>query len=530
MKKATLFLLVTILLLTCSNQPVLSESQEKYQEEVTFKVASGSVNESVDYNADELSMHFREKFNFKWDIIALPNENVEEKIRIWINAGDMPDIVIGDTYRNGEMMNYIDQGLLYRFPDDWKERWPNAAKAFDLTSLGDAVAQQAGGTYIFPRAIFANNYPAKKIVPHYLVYLRKDWAEAIGFPIKDAYKASELLEYARLIKEKDPGNVGSRLVPIACQPLFLTYLFTLSNSTYSGGADTSNEFYRDLAGNYQWGPASEDTLTGLKLYKEAYDEGLLHPEFYAYTGQEAQEDFYIAGIAGMTVIQGMASYMALTENYLRENLQLEYSDVVHTAAVLGEDGLYHAPELINYAGFLMFNPKIREEVFERYLDLMDYAATDEGQMLIRMGFENIDWNYDENGELVSHYSDGDSARKKYSSIYPIYHRIVIMSDDFTLINPAYKQEHRDRVSEMYVLKNKLADDESIAAVDWNVTLHSSEAMSRISINYSEEYATVVLNSGDIESNWSNWVKSYDYLINPVLKELNDIVSQMQKAQ
>ena len=513
MKKLLAVLLTLCMLLSCVS--ALAESTH-----YTYQQATTSVNESVDYNGDALSKYFEDKFNFDWDIISLTNENAEENVRIWINAMNLPDVTINNTYRNGEMMNYIQQGLLYRFPDDWKERWPNAAKAFELTSLGDAVAEQAGGTYIFPRAIFANNYPAEKIVTHMSVYLRKDWAEAVGFPIKDAYKTSELMEFARLLKEKDPGNVGSRLIPIAVQPLWAPYLFTLANSTYSGGADTDLTFYKDDEGKYQWGPASEDTLTGLKLYRQAYEEGLLAPEFYTYTNTEANEDFYIAGVAGMTIMQGMASFMQLTDSYVTENLGLNYDDAVHVAVVLGEDGKYHAPELINYSGYIMFNPKMEQAKFERYMDLMDYAATEEGQMIIRMGFQGEDWDWGENGEIISHYEEGQSARSKYPSIYPVYHRLVIMSDDFTLINPNYAQKYRDRVAQLYITKNEFGDDVSIAPVDWNVMLHSSEAMNRISVAYGEEYATIILQDGDVEQNWKDWVASYDYLIAPVLEELN----------
>lgn len=517
MKKLLALVLAAMMLLGCCG--AFAETKT-YDEHLVFTVASTNINESTDYNGDELSKYFEDMFNFEWDVISLPSENTEEKIRIWINGGNMPDVVIGNSYNNGEMMNYIEQGLLYRFPDDWKERWPNAAAAFELTSLGDAIAEQAGGTYIFPRPIFANNYPAEKIVPHYLVYLRKDWAEAVGFELKDAYTTTELMEYARLIKEQDPGQIGDRLVPMAVRPAFNCYLFTMPNNAYSGGADTSCQFYLDENGTYQWGPASENTLTGLKLYKQAYEEGLLNPEFYAYTGTEAEEDFYIAGIAGMSVYMGMASYLDLTANYVRDNLGAEYDDVVHTATILGEDGAYRAPELINYAGYIMFSPSIKEETFNRYMDLLDYAATDYGQLVIRMGFEGTDWDMDENGNLISHYEEGMSARSKYASIYPIYHRLVIMSDDFTLINPAYRQEFRDRIKEMYVLKNDRATDTSIAPVDWNVQLHSSDAMSRLSIDYGNEYATLILADGDIETNWRNWVSSYAYLVDPILEELN----------
>lgn len=517
-KLATLLLALLMVIMLAS--AALAEADPAYEEHYVFTIASQAINESTDYNADALTQHFEEKFNYEWDIISLPNENAEEKIRIWINANNMPDIVIGGTYQNGEMMNYINQGLLYRFPDDWKERWPNVAKAFELTSLGDAIAENAGGTYILPRPIFANNYPAEKIVPHYLAYMRKDWAEMVGFELKDAYTTSELLEYARLIKEKDPGNIGDRLVPIAIRPGFNCYAFVLPNNAYAGGSDTTCQFYLDENGKYQWGPASEDTLIGLKLFKQAYDEGLLNPEFYAYIGSEAEEDFYIAGVAGLSVYPGMASYFDLTANYLADNLSGNFADMVHTATILGEDGYYRAPELINYAGYMMFNPNIDEDKFNRFMDLLDYAATDEGQLTIRMGFEGIDWDWDEEGNIISHYAEGESARSKYASIYPIYHRLVIMSDDFTLINPAYKKEYRDRIVQMYKLKNEYASDTSIAPIDWNTQLHSSDAMSRISIDWGTEYATLILADGDLETNWRNWVKSYEYLINPVLEELN----------
>ena len=520
MKKLLSILLAAALMLGCA-----SGALADYDSHITFQVASYNVNESVDYNGDELSKHFEDKFNFDWDMISLSNENGIENIRMWINGSNMPDVVIANQYNNGEMMSYFADGLIYRWPDDWKQRWPNAAKAFELTRIGDAVAEKAGGTYIFPRAIFANNYPAEKIVTHMSVYLRKDWAEAVGFPIKDAYKTSELMEFARLLKEKDPGNVGERLIPIAVQPLWANYLFTLPNSSYSGGSDTPNEFFIGEDGKYHWGPGSEETLAGLKLYRQAIDEGLLAPEFYNYTGTQSNEDFYIAGIAGMTVMQGMASFMALTANYFKDNLGLNYDDVVHVAAVLGEDGKYHGTELVNYSGYVMFKPDISQEEYERYMDLIDYAATDDAQLLIRMGFEGVDWKRDENGEIVSLYEEGQSARSKYASIYPVYHRLVIMSDDFTLINPAYKKEYRDRVAQLYIAKNEYGDEKSIAPVDWTVLMHSSDAMSRIGFNYPEEYATIVLQDSDVEKNWREWVQTNSYLIDPVLEELNELIAK-----
>ena len=103
--------------------------------------------------------------------------------------------------------------------------------------------------------------------------MRKDWAEAVDFPIKSTYKISEVLEFAKKIKESDPGNLGDKLIPIAQAPSNAVRLFVGSNSTYYNG------FYKDKDGTYKWGATSQETLEGLKMYAEAYQSGLLDPNF-----------------------------------------------------------------------------------------------------------------------------------------------------------------------------------------------------------------------------------------------------------
>lgn len=490
------------------------EGEKEYSEHLVISLASVQVNESVDYNnGDEFTKWWTEKFNFEWDVIGLSWDVWAERLRVWINSGDMPDVATWD-YNHGEAMNYIEQGLLYRLPDDWKERWPNVARAYEDSQLGPALEEMVGGTYILPKPIFSTVKPTEKVVPHVTVYLRKDWAEAVGFELKDYYTVTELLEYARLIKEQDPGNVGAALVPIAARPEMALNIFIKSNSTYAEGG-----FYKDADGNYQWGPANEDTLTGLQLYQQAFQEGLISPEFYAYTGTDDNAQFYVTGVAGATMMQGMAGAMTQCETSMRDNLGLEYDDVVHTCFIIGEDGKYHSPEQINYWTTVIFSPDISQEKFERYMDMMDFAASEENNVFLRMGFEGVDWKYDENGEIVSLLGD-TVASEKYPSVYPCYDAMYILADEFQLINPSYKKEFRDRVVKLYEEKYALGDETTIPSIDWDVQLHSSDAKNKLSYNWINEYAELVLEEGDLETNWRNWVEEQQYLINPVIDELN----------
>jgi putative aldouronate transport system substrate-binding protein len=57
-------------------------------------------------------------------------------------------------------------------------------------------------------------------------------------------------------------------------------------------------------------------------------------------------------------------------------------------------------------------------------------------------------------------------------------------------------------------------------IDWTTQLHSSRALNAASMNYSNEYANIILKAGDIEANWRAWVREKMVIVQPVLDELN----------
>jgi putative aldouronate transport system substrate-binding protein len=74
---------------------------------------------------------------------------------------------------------------------------------------------------------------------------------------------------------------------------------------------------------------------------------------------------------------------------------------------------------------------------------------------------------------------------------------------------------------MYVLRAQNSTGKTFPSEpDWNVVLHSSRALNLASMSMADEYAALVIKSGDIEANWRNWVNEKMVLIRPVLDELN----------
>ena len=74
---------------------------------------------------------WQDKFNVTIDWRLLPTMDGAstgiERLRIWINSGDMPDVAHW-AFNCGELAYTTLPVTLSIVSDDWKERWPNVAK------------------------------------------------------------------------------------------------------------------------------------------------------------------------------------------------------------------------------------------------------------------------------------------------------------------------------------------------------------------------------------------------------------------
>lgn len=509
-------LLAAAMLVSAFAVPALSEDgrAQKY----TYTWCTPGAPDGTDYTAgDAYAKFFTDQYNIEWDKINTTFDNHTERLRIWINSGDMPDLVNEWNFNFSELKSYAEQELVGRFPDDWKERWPNLASAYARTGVGEELEERLGGTYALPHPIFAEHQPIDPLVWHYVAYMRKDWMEACGIEIKDSYTVEELLDIARAIEEKDPGQVGANLKVINTHVAYMAYL--IPYALYEG-AWPDGVFFRDADGTVQWGPAQPEMLQALKVYQQAYREGLINPEFYTLKTNEGAEDFYTTGNTAITVECGMAVFMDRYRGYMEANLGLNYDDVVHTAVITGMDGKYHSAELANFANALLVSPQLVADTprFERLMDFLDYMCTDDAQLVQRLGLEGIDWKRAEDGEIE--VLTPGVVREKYATAQRCWSNVYVLSDDFGIINPTYPQIYRDRVKTLYEIKHELGAG-TVLDADWDLRFYSSPSRDRVSFIYPDEYAALILKEGDLEENWNAWVKeAMNTYIQPVLDEMN----------
>jgi len=490
-------------------------------EKVKMTYATVQAREGYDYNkGDPFAKWWSDKFNYELDVTPLNWDNWSSNLRTWIYANDMPQVAVYN-YNHADAAAFVEQGLVYRFPDDWKKRWPNVAKVYDKTTLGPYIEKIFGGTYFIPRARYDFNLPGDPLPNHWSVYIRKDWAKAVGFPIKTTYTINEILDLCRQLKAKDPGKVGSKLVPLALAPQQASRFFLQSSSTYY---DT---FYKDKDGKYKWGAAAPDTLAGLKLWYEAFSTGLLDREFYLQKTDDDRDKFEVSAVAGVYMGQLPTKEVTARRKAFATNTGLNADDCVHFATVLGNDGYFHERDLINFWGTICFSPKVPKAVFERWMDVMDYASTEEGFAITVLGLKDVDWKKNADGSYASLLPagvnlTGEPGQSKYPSMGYILGSVILW-DDFAFNDPNDPKKYRDESWTLLTERNKYSTPDTFAKVDWTVYTYDSPARRRVNYEYYKEFTNIVTsatNANDLVTKYNAWINSQNGIIQPVLDELN----------
>lgn len=480
--------------------------------------------DTIDYLAgDFMTIWWQDHFNIEWDLISLPGSGADERARTLINSGDMPDILDWTNYDLNEIASYIDQGQFKELPSDWKERWPNLARTQEYVPIAEAFAERVGGYYTLFRTTYYNNYPGDVITDHNTIYIRKDWAEAVGFELKDTYSTDEIIEFARLVKEQDPGKLGNRLIPIITSTDYLRHSFLGANY------EVYDNIYKGDDGRYRWGFADNETLELLKTIKDAYSEGLIAPEFYTYEQDDAKNTFAMTGTCGALFAAGSSGTISNIAEPLEGfdiNDPPEEFEKLHIAALIGNDGYYHGDEIMNYWGATYFSADIDDEVMERYLDMMEFHCSVEWQN--RYGFRYIDWDYDENGEPYIIEYDPET-KVQVSTSWPLYDLIAVAGDDSTLNPDTISKGNKYYVPytlAVYENKIKCIGEGTINPIDIDaLSLSSPKQAAMTNVNLNNIIANLIVSDGDIEAEWRAAIDENAYIVDPAVDELNELFGE-----
>ncbi len=505
MKKALSVLLILMMVLV--SLPAMAEYDKHINFSATY-VDRGST------KVDAMYEFFCNQFNVDIEMIPIAWSALNDTNSVMIMGGTMYDWMM-ITWDYNTFLSYVDQELIKPLPENFEETYPNIARAFTASGVGDYLYVD-GRAYGTPMPIFfnfsSNDYALQMLSGFY----RVDWAKELGFEFGDSVTITEFEAYLKACVENDMAGNG--------QTIGLTCHHSSAASVYLSLTNEAYGTFVDADGEYVWGPTMEGTVEGIQRMKAAYNAGLIDPDYYSLDSFEAQNKL-AAGLAAAGFNTGTAAnYRIILDAATAAGIE-NAEEVIKPIVITDDEGVWRGPEVKNFWCINIFRPDLDDETYTRMLEMIDYLYSAEAEEVINMGIKGVDWDVDADGYYVSHLpAEFSNIRQKYPSGW-FWRDATICLDEFDLVNPTYSKTLIDTINAMYNYRYQSAEKNGYLALDNHVAYQSSEARSNYSVNIDSEVTRIVCDSDikmeDVGAEWAKFIKTYEGMWKPVVDDLNN---------
>lgn len=500
-----------------------ASGDKRFEKRITFSATSLDLSDDGNYMNDAIYKGFDEKFNFEYKLIPIAWDNWIERDRIWINSGDMPDMMFWD-FNIKDYWSYAKQGLIKPLPDDYEAKYPNLAKAMSKSGLADYLKSQdpEGKIYMVPNVIYYTpvTETTDLVLDPKVVFYRKDWAKKVGIEVGDTLTAEQLAALAdAFVKQNPGGNPAGKTVGISSPPYNL----------YSAFVQTYNDYYSQfhkVGSEYVWGAFEDATLEGIKNFDKYFKQGVIDPDYYTFKGKEHYDKFN-AGLTGI-IIDGAsaANVNERLQAFLKSNPDISADEAIGLATVVGADGKFHGqPNLLNYWTGEIFRPDLDDETFDRILSILDHVASPEGQRLIFAGVEGKDYTLEGDKITITREKDEQGNFKYMADLYPSYYFFytkVVLPDDWSAKDPSLPEAARDSAVKMFKVKEKIMD---LTPPDYDLIFFSSPNKDKFNISVDDAITQTILGKKDVETGWAEWKSSVQTKVKDVLVDINGALNK-----
>jgi len=153
-------------------------------------------------DGNRLYDYISKKFNIELEIRPINWGDWNEKVRIWVASGDMPEILRSDVQASthSEFINWAKQGIFRELPDELLSKYPNL-KRLNEELISDEYVKVDGKRYAWLASIQKADY---NNVSQMMFYYRKDWAKKVGiYHENNEYTFEEMKAMAKAFVEED---------------------------------------------------------------------------------------------------------------------------------------------------------------------------------------------------------------------------------------------------------------------------------------------------------------------------------------
>ncbi len=330
-------------------------------------------NKWTKYIQDEMK-----KVGINVEFVAVPRADEVDKLTSMMAGGIAPDIVLTYTYSIAK--DYYDQGGVW----DLSEFVDGEGQAENLKAyLGEDVIDmgRTNGDELY--GIVARRSTTARSD----FFVRKDWMDALGISVPTT--VDEVYDMVdQMVNNNPEGRTDVIGSTIWDDGYFMAAFSKLASDPVQ--SLISCKLTRDYV--------DEGMKEFYRFRNKMYNNGLLHPEYYALPTDDYIS--YIVNGSMATFEDHVGSNIDSRNGYALQTLRENYPDADLVAIPPLEniwDGKQYSTTY-SQGGLIAFCPKTADaETVEACVTYMDWMCTHEGGFTISHGFEGEHFEYDENG-------------------------------------------------------------------------------------------------------------------------------------
>lgn len=340
----------------------------------------------------------------KFNITIVPQnitwDDYYNKLRLWAETGELPDLFVGANRQGKDYYQWISQSLLHEIPADLSD-YPNLEQYLNNSEKESCMVD--GKVYCIFRQTYSEQ--AETVKDRTIAY-RWDLAQKAG--IREEPKDwDEFRAMIQAIIKKDSEGTGIGGMTAKNYSMLMGLLFTYSIPLASTGG---SRYYWVPKGKDYYVPAlfageklGDDAVPTWNLARDMYTEGTIEQDIFLTTTAQAEEKFLMGRSAAICFDGGIGN-SNFYEKIVQYWKQIHGTDFLEDVRFLdlmpSVTGEVYYPVWGHAWSESYINANVSDEKLERILALYDYMLSEEGMLLTKFGIEGDTYRLEEDGSVA----------------------------------------------------------------------------------------------------------------------------------
>ena len=389
MKRIVLFMLVGLVLLIPLFASGTQEPATTGKQAVTLRIAAKDFTTDDPNNVtllNEIQKAYSAKAGQQVDLqlVNVPSASYAQKLNLMLMSGDIPDII----YFQGGDEQISSQGMLVDLRP-YIDKSPTMQKAM----LWYNKKRIENYPYLLWLA------PPRIQVP----LMRSDWFQKIG-----AKMPVTLDDYYQILKSFADTNFANSKTPH--YGITDTGNTARMDSMFDSAFGLTTTWTKDASGNWVYGRVTQNEKDELAFYHKLYAEHILDPD-YITTKWDTMEDKLYTGKVGM-VVGTAGTVVDIYESKLAKANPGDNVSLIVGPPAKGKAQSYTIDVSKESRGWAISAASKHKELA---WGLLDFMASNQGQMIDRLGIEGIH-HITKDGKIT--------LTPKFADWYPRFHEVV----------------------------------------------------------------------------------------------------------